>query len=138
MSSIAPINGSPFAVANGPLPNIHNNFNRRIEQHVLTVSVAATVPTLNTALSTGGCTVTDTAAGRIGFTFPLGGTGAIGWVQVCPPNVATPVAVMFSTDSDVLNFATGVGELEVWDAAGAALDITGNITMLINVIKAAP
>jgi hypothetical protein len=138
MSSIAPIDTSPFSVSRPPYPNIHNNFNRRIEQHVLTISVAAGVPSVNTALSTGGCTVTDTAAGRIGFTFPLGGTGAIGWVQVCPPNVATPVAVMFSTDSDVLNFATGVGEVEVWDAAGAALDITGSFTMLINVIKAAP
>jgi hypothetical protein len=128
---------APFSVNRPPFPNVVNTLQQgRVEQHVLTIAVAAGVPTVNQLLSTGGCTVTDTAAGRIGFTFPLGGTGAIGWIENAIVSVSTPVATMLSVDSDVVNFATGVGELEVWDAAGAALDITGSITLLIHVIKA--
>lgn len=137
MATIAPVNNAPFAVQNPPFPNIINQFARKVEQHVLTVAVSGGVPTVNTSLSSAGMTVTDTAVGRIGFTFPGGGTGAIGWITASPVNVPTPVAVMLSTNSGTMNFATGVGEVQTWDQGGLALDITGSFTLLINVIKAA-
>jgi len=114
---------APNAVQVGPYPNIVCQLNRKVTQHVQT-------------LSSGGCAVTDAGVGRIGFTFPPGGTGAIGWIENAIVSVSTPVATMLSVDSDLVNFATGTGELQVWDAAGAALDITGSITLLIHVVKA--
>ena len=127
---------APNAVQVGPYPNIVCQLNRKVTQHVLTVAVAATVPAMVQTLSSGGCAVTDAGVGRIGFTFPPGGTGAIGWIENAIVSVSTPVATMLSVDSDLVNFATGTGELQVWDAAGAALDITGSITLLIHVVKA--
>ncbi len=127
---------APNAVQIGSYPNITIPLHHAVTCHLLTIAVSGGTPSVTQTLSTAGMTVTDTAAGRIAFTFPAGGTGAIGWIVASVTSVATPVATMVSVDSDVVNFATGAGELEVWDAAGAALDITGSITLMIYVVKA--
>ncbi len=132
---------APYSVNRPPYPNTHVNMPGRIEQYVLSFTGAnGSVAMLNT-LSSAGCTVTYVAEGNYSFTFPAGGTGAIGWVQVCPPvqtGNAAADARYFALDSDVLNFATGAGQLATVTATtdGALADVIGTLTLLINVIKA--
>jgi len=131
---------APNSVDRFPRPNIANLINRRIEQHVITYSYTAGTPALIQTLCSGGITIADTAAGRITFTFPAGGTGAIGWIQSCVPQMATPDPVQFTADSDLVNFATGSFELQVFadDADTTADDVTiVSHTLLVNVIKPA-
>lgn len=131
---------APFSVSRPPYPNLVNQLNRRIEQHVITFSYTAGTPALIQTLCSGGITIADTAAGRITFTFPAGGTGAIGWIQACVPQMATPDPMHFTADSDLVNFATGSFELQVFadDADTTADDVTVvSMTVLVNVIKAA-
>lgn len=131
---------SPNSVDFSPRANVVNQLKRRVEQHVITYSYTAGTPALIQTLCSAGITIADTAAGRITFTFPAGGTGAIGWVQQCLPAMATPDPVHFAMDSDLLNFATGSFELEVFadDADATADDVTiVTHTLLVNVIKAA-
>lgn len=130
---------APLAVQRPPYPNVVNQLNRRVEQHVITFSYTAGTPALIQTLCSAGITIADTAAGRITFTFPAGGTGAIGWIQACVPQMATPDPVHFTADSDLVNFATGSFELEVFadDVDTTADDVTiVSMTVLVSVIKA--
>jgi hypothetical protein len=128
---------APLSVNRPPYPNVVNRLNRRVEQHVITYSYTAGTPALITTLCSGGITIADTAAGRITFTFPAGGTGAVGWIQACLPSMATPDPMHFTVDSDLVNFVTGSFELEVFadDADTTADDVTVvSHTLLVNVI----
>lgn len=132
---------APFSVSRPPFPNVVNGFNRRVEQHVLTITGANGSATRNTSRSTQGTTVTYVGEGNYSFTFPAGGTGATGWVQICPPEVAGETVTdvrMYALDSDILNFETGAGRFVAADgsATPAVSDIIGSVTLIINVIKA--
>jgi hypothetical protein len=130
---------APFSVNRPPFPNEVILINRRVETHVATITVASGTPTVNTSLSSAGITVANGAAGIYEIGFPPGGTGAIGWTVVAAVSQSTPAAVEFSVDSDTTNYATGVLSLRAFDAATpGAVDVEGNITCLISVIKAAP
>ncbi len=131
---------APNSVQIGPMPNIVNMIKRRVEQHVLTFTGANGTAVMLQTLSSGGCTVTYVAEGNYSFTFPPGGTGAIGWVQICPPNqtgIAAGDGRYYALDSDVLNFATGAGQFAAMGGTTdiALADIIGTVTLLINVIK---
>lgn len=128
---------APNSVARPPYPNIVNQLNRRVTQHVITYSYTAGTPALINTLCSSGITIADTAGGRITFTFPAGGTGAVGWIQACLPQMATPDPVHFTADSDLVNFATGSFELQVFadDADTTADDVTiVSHTLLVNVL----
>lgn len=134
---------APNSVNRPPWPNVVNQLNpgRRVEQHVLSFTGANGTAVILSTLSSAGCTVTYVAEGNYSFTFPAGGTGAIGWVQICPPvqtGIAAADARYYALDSDVLNFATGAGQFAAVTATtdGALADIIGTVTLLINVIKA--
>lgn len=131
---------APNAVQQAPFPNVVCQINHgKVLQHVITYSYTAGTPALIQTLCSAGITIADTAAGRITFTFPPGGTGAIGWITACLPSMATPDTVHFVTDSDLTNFATGTFELDVFadDADTTADDVTiVTHTLLVNVIKA--
>lgn len=129
---------APFSVNRPPYPNVVNMLARRVEQHVATITVTSGTPAVNQSLSSAGITVTNGAAGIYEIGFPAGGTGAIGWTVVAAPSQSTAAAVVFSVDSDTTNYATGVLSLRAFDAATpSAVDVEGNITCLIHVIKAA-
>ena len=133
---------SPFAVQQAPYPNIVNLIAQgRILQHVLTFTGANGTAVMLQTLSSAGCTVTYVAEGNYSFTFPAGGTGAIGWVQICPIVTAGELvtdARFFSVDSDILNFATGAGRFIAVDGTATPIlsDIIGTVTLLISVVKA--
>lgn len=128
---------APNAVARPPFPNLVIGFNRRIECHIATFDVAAGTPTLDTAKSTGGITVTNGAAGVYALTFPAGGTGAIGWAVQPVLAQATPAGFCFSYDTDSSDFALGTLDLRAFQATdGAAADFTGELTLMIFVLKA--
>lgn len=133
---------APNSVDFAPRPNVVNRIKPgRILQHVLTFTGANGSAAMLQTLSSAGCTVTYNSEGNYSFTFPAGGTGAVGWVQICPP-VQTGIAVtdgrFYAVDSDILNFATGVGQFAAFDgsATPALADIIGTVTLLINVVTA--
>lgn len=133
---------APNSVQFAPYPNVVNQINHgKVLQHVLTFTGANGSATMLQTSSSPGCTVTYNSEGNYSFTFPAGGTGAIGWVQICPP-VQTGIAVtdgrFYAIDSDILNFATGAGQFAAFDgsATPALADIIGTVTLLINVVKA--
>lgn len=133
---------APNSVNRPPFPNVVNQIGPRVEQHVLSFTGANGTSVMLQTLSSAGCTVTYVSEGVYDFTFPLGGTGAIGWVSVCPPVTAANTVAdtrMYALDSDVLNFATGLGRLTAVDGSATPIvsDIIGTVTLLINVIKAA-
>lgn len=131
---------APFSVNRPPFPNVKVNFDGRVEVHVATISLTgATAPALVSGSSTPGIAIADTATGRVGITFPPGGTGAIGWTLVSLFSAATPSPLIgFSLDSDLTNYATGVLELSHFatDADTTADDVTGEVTVVIHVLKA--
>lgn len=136
---------APFSVNRPPFPNVVCLLPQgRVEQHVCTVLITAGVPSVVQTLSSAGMAVTDVGAGRIGVTFPPGGTGATGFVTACITSTPVPNTA-FATggvvpllDSDLTNFATGTLEVTTKDAAGADVDMPtlSTITLLIHVIKA--
>jgi len=131
---------APNSVSFGPLPNIVNMLKRRVEQHVLTFTGANGTSVMLQTLSSAGCTVTYVSEGVYDFTFPPGGTGAIGWVQVCPPVTSANTVAdtrMYALDSDLLNFATGAGRLTAVDGSATPIvsDIIGTCTLLICLIR---
>lgn len=134
-------NNAPNAVAFSPLPNIVCQLNRRIKQHVLSFTGADGTSVMLQTLSSAGCTVTYVSEGVYDFTFPPGGTGAVGWISVCahvtPGNTVADVR-SFALDSDLLNFATGAGRITCADAATSSVvsDIIGTLTLLIHVVGA--
>lgn len=137
---------APNSVNRPPWPNLVNLLTpgRRVEQHIATVLITAGVPSVVTTLSSPGIAVTDAGTGRVGVTFPAGGTGAIGWVVDCAPSFTAPNTA-FATgggvlmlDSDLTNFVTGTLEVTTKDAAGADADLQtlATFTLVIHVIKA--
>jgi len=129
---------APFSANRAPFPNVHVNLPSRLEVFIATITVTSGTPAVNNALSSGGITVANGAAGIYEIGFPAGGTGAVGWTVVAAPSQGTPAAVEFSVDSDTTNYATGVLSLRAFDAATpSAVDVEGNITAMIYVLKAA-
>lgn len=132
---------APNSVQRPPWPNIVNQLGRRVEQHVLTFTGADGTAVILSTASSPGVTVTYVSEGNYSFTFPAGGTGAIGWVQICPPVTSAETVAdvrAYALDSDILNFATGAGRFTAVNSAAtsAVSDIIGTVTLLINVIKA--
>lgn len=132
---------APFSANRPPYPNTHVNMPGRIEQYLLSFTGSNGAAVMLQTLSSAGCTVTYVSEGVYDFTFPAGGTGAIGWIEVPPlltaGNAVTDVRA-YALDSDLVNFATGAGRLTAVDASAtpAVADIIGTQTLLINVIKA--
>jgi len=132
---------APNAVQIGPYPNIVCLLAKRIELHLATILVTATVPSIVQARSTRGISVVDGGAGVYTLAFPGGGTGAIGWSVVSvAENTAPSGATCFvvgAADNDTTNYATGVLELHAKDAAGADADplTLTTFTVMIYVVK---
>ena len=130
---------APNSIDFAPRPNLVIGLNRRIKCHVLSFTGANGSVAMLQTLSSAGCTVTYVAEGNYSFTFPPGGTGAVGWVVVCPP-VQTGIAAgdgrFYALDSDVLNFATGAGQIAAILATtdGALADVIGTLTLMIYVL----
>ncbi len=128
---------APYSVNRPPYPNVHVNLPGRLEVYVATITLGAS-PAVVQTLSSAGITVTDTAAGRITVGFPPGGTGAIGWTVASVIKAATPDTVHLTVDADLDDYAAGTLELETFadDADATADDVTGEVTLLIYVLKA--
>lgn len=134
-------NNAPNSIDFSPRPNIVCQLNRRIKQHVLSFTGADGTSVMLQTLSSAGCTVTYVSEGVYDFTFPPGGTGAVGWVSVCPPVTSANTVAdtrMYALDSDLLNFATGAGRLTAVDGSATPIvsDIIGTVTLLIHVLEA--
>jgi hypothetical protein len=132
---------APYSAQRPPYPNVVNKFRGRVEQHVLTFTGANGTSVILSTQSTEGVTVTYVSEGVYDFTFPAGGTGAIGWVLVTPPVTAANTVAdtrMYALDSDLLNFATGAGRLTAVDGSATPIvsDIIGTVTLVISVVKA--
>ncbi len=133
---------APFSVNRPPYPNQHVNLDGRVETYLLTLTGTNGAVALNTGASSGGCTATYVAEGEYSFTFPAGGTGAIGWIQVCPVEVSGQTAGdarAFALDSDDVNFATGAGTFLATTVSGgseALADVIGTVRVLVSVVKA--
>lgn len=132
---------APNSVQIGPYPNIVCQLNRKVLQHVLSFTGANGTSVMLQTLSSGGCTVTYVSEGVYDFTFPPGGTGAIGWICATPPLTSANTVAdtrMYALDSDLVNFATGAGRLTAVDGSATPIvsDIIGTCTLLIHVIKA--
>jgi hypothetical protein len=129
---------APFSVNRPPFPNVVVGFNRRVECHIATFDVATGTPVVDTAKSTAGITVANGAAGVYVLGFPAGGTDAIGWSVVAAPFQATAAGFTFSVASATSSYATGALDLRAFQATdGAAADLTGEVTVMIYVVKAA-
>jgi len=131
---------APFSVNRPPYPNVVCMIPRRVKQHILTFTGANGTSVILQSRSSGGCTVTYSSEGVYDFTFPPGGTGALGWVLVCPTETSANAVAdvrMFALDSDLLNFATGAGRITCADGSATPIvsDIIGTLTLVINVIE---
>lgn len=131
---------APFSVNRPPFPNVVNLLQQgRVEQHIITFSLATgSVPTVDQTRSSAGVAAADGGAGLVNLTFPPGGTGAIGWVQLSSPAQTTVTDLFFNIDNDGLNFVTGTCQLTAVLAGSVAADtaVVQSITAVINVIKA--
>jgi len=133
---------APFSVNRAPYPNVHVNLPGRLECYLISAVGANGSVTTTTAASSAGCSVTYVGEGNYSFAFPAGGTGAIGWVQVTPPEQpgeAVTDARFYCIDSDILNFATGAGRFSAVDgsATPALSDIIGTFRIVVYVLRAA-
>jgi hypothetical protein len=134
---------APFSVNRPPYPNVHVNVPSRLEVYVAAITVAAGVPSVDSTRSSGGVTVADTNTGRITISFPPGGTGAVGWCLISPPELSTPSGQFsFAIDSDLDNYAAGTIEIDTFDeddtsGIATAGDIAATFVVLIYVLKAA-
>ena len=133
---------APYSVNRPPYPNLVNTIGQgRVEQHVLSFTGANGTATMLQTLSTAGCTVTYVSEGVYDFTFPPGGTGAIGWIVPAAVSTAANTVAdtrMYAVDSDLVNFATGAGRITAVDGSATPIvsDVIGVQTLLIHVIKA--
>lgn len=132
---------APFSVNRPPYPNVHLNFDGRVEQYVLSFTGANGTATILQTLSSPGCTVTYVSEGVYDFTFPAGGTGAIGWIVACPSLTAANTVAdtrMYALDSDLVSFVTGAGRLTAVDGSATPIvsDIIGTQTLIISVVRA--
>jgi hypothetical protein len=132
---------APYSAQRPPYPNLHVNLQGRIETYLITLTGTNGAVAVNTAASSGGVTATYVGEGNYAFTFPAGGTGAIGWVQILPPETAGETVAevrSYAIDSDILNFATGAGRFVAVDASAtpAVADVIGTVRLVVNVLKA--
>ena len=134
---------APNAVQTPPYPNVHINFARKVEVHVINFTGADGAVTYNAAKSSGGTGITRTGEGTYTLTFPAGGTGALGWILpsvVESPTSTVAIARLLSLDNDVVatNFAAGSTGIVSTDqaATNAVNDIIGDMTILVFVVKA--
>lgn len=135
-------NNAPFSVNRAPYPNVHVNLPTRVETYVITATGSNGAVAINSAASSGGCGVAYVGEGNYSFSFPAGGTGAIGWVVITPPETAGETVAevrMYAIDSDILSFATGAGRFSAVDgsATPALADIIGTFRIVVNVVAAA-
>jgi hypothetical protein len=133
---------APFSANRPPYPNLHMNLPGRLEQYLITALGANGSVALVNGQSSAGCTVTYVGEGNYAFSFPLGGTGAIGYVQILPPEVAGEAATdprAYSIDSDILNFATGLGRFSAISVTtdGVLADIIGTFRIVVTVLRPA-
>jgi hypothetical protein len=133
---------APFSSNRPPYPNVHLNLPGRLEQYLLSALGADGSIALVNGQSSAGVTITYVGEGNYSFTFPGGGTGAIGYVQILPPEVPGETVTdvrMYAIDSDILNFATGAGRFVAVNAAAtsAVSDIIGTVRLLITVLRPA-
>ena len=133
---------APYSANRPPYPNLHLNLPGRIEVYVAAITVAAGVPSVDNTRSSGGISVADTNTGRITVSFPPGGTGAVGFTMISPPEMSTVTGqVSFAIDSDLDDYAAGTIEIDTFDeddtsGIAAAADLTGSFVALIYVLKA--
>lgn len=133
---------APFSANRAPYPNVHVNLPGRIEQYLISALGANGSVAIVAGASSGGCTVTYVAEGEYSFTFPAGGTGAIGWIQVMPVEVAGQTAGdarAYALDSDDVSFANGTGTFLATTVSGgseALADVIGTFRILVSVLRA--
>lgn len=134
---------APYSANHPPYPNTHVNMPGRIEQYLLTLTGTDGAVAVNQALTSSGCSATRTGEGLYTITFPAGGTGAIGWLEVLPVlsvtgTAAIPRIVTVDTDVASTSFALGALGIVTVDLAAtpAVNDLIGDMTILINVMKA--
>lgn len=133
---------APNSVNFAPFPNVVCQFNRgKTFLHIATITGANGSAAVNQNRSSPGITVTYVGEGNYTVGFPAGGTGAIGWVQICPPHVpgeAVTDARFYSVDSDIFNAATGTLRFSATDGSATPVlsDIIGDVTLMIYVVKA--
>lgn len=132
---------APFSANRPPYPNLHMNLPGRLEQYLISALGANGSVAIVSAQSSAGCTITYVGEGNYSFTFPAGGTGAIGYVAILPPEVPGEAVTdprFYSIDSDILNFATGAGRFSAVDgnATPALADIIGTFRIVVTVLKA--
>lgn len=135
-------NNAPFSVNRAPYPNVHVNLPGRIETYLISALGANGSVAIVPGASSAGCTVTYVGEGNYSFTFPAGGTGAIGWVVITSPETAGETVAetrMYAIDSDILSFATGAGRFSAVDgsATPALADIIGTFRIVVNVLPPA-
>lgn len=132
---------APFSVQRPPFPNVVCQMNRRVKMHVATITGANGSASVNTSRSSAGITVTYVGEGNYTVGFPAGGTGAIGWTVITPPQVPGETVTdtkFFAIDSDIVNYATGTLRFTCVDgsATSAVSDVIGDITLMIYVVEA--
>jgi len=134
---------APYSANRPPYPNIHLNLPGRVEQYLISALGANGSVALVAGASSGGCNVAYVAEGEYTITFPAGGTGAIGFVQILPVEVTGQTAGdarAYAIDSDDLSFATGTCTFLATTVSGgseALADIIGTFRVLVTVLKAA-
>lgn len=126
---------APHAVNQPPYPNIVCPVHSRITLHVATITGANGSAAVNQSRSTAGISVTYVSEGIYTINFPAL-TGAIGWAQVCPPQVPGQTKTdvrMYAIDSDTVDYAAGRVDIVAVDASDTAApsDIIGAFTVLI-------
>lgn len=128
---------APNAVQVGSYPNVTIPLHKAVTCHIASFDVAGGTPAVDNLLSTAGITVVNGAAGIYVLGFPAGGTGAIGFANVCAPLQGTAAGFCFAIASGTSSYATGALDLRAFQATdGAAADLTGKVTVMIYVIKA--
>lgn len=132
---------APFSANRPPYPNVHVNLPGRIETYLITATGSNGAIAISAANSSPGCAVAYVGEGVYTFSFPAGGTGAIGWIQVLPPETSGQTVAevrSYALDSDVVNYATGAGGFCAVDgsATPALADIIGTVRIVVNVLRA--
>lgn len=134
---------APNSVQRPPFPNVVAQINRRLEQHIINFTGANGSVTFNADQSSPGTGCTRTGEGLYTLVFPAGGTGCLGWTEFsCVESTTSDVTIArgFSVDTDVVanNYAAGsIGLVSVDYAATPAVnDVIGEVTIVVNIIKA--
>lgn len=134
---------APYSANRPPYPNVHYNVPGRLEVYVAAITVSGGVPSVDATRSSGGVTVADTDTGRITISFPPGGTGAVGFTVLSPPELSTPSGQLsFAIDSDLDDYAAGTIEIDTFDeddtsGIATAGDIAATFVALIHVMRPA-